>query len=111
MKTKILTFVGALMFFMSGFALSATVEGEYKGVSGKVGIYSMTAMTIEKNASGDKYTVKFAGERSLTYKSAELIKDKIQINDKGFILGISIDGDKATVDPSSGGAVFKRVKK
>lgn len=111
MKTKLFGMVAALVLWMPGFALSAAVEGEYKGVSGKVGIYSMSAMRIEKNTDNDKYTVQFSGGRTLTYQTAELAGNKLQINDKGFKIVVAITGDKATVDSAAGQAVFQRIKK
>lgn len=89
-------------------AFAGSLEGQYKGVSGKIGIYAMNSMSITKNADNDKYTVKFGGERELTYKSAALVNNKIQINDKGFVIDITVSGDKASVQP--GGAVFQRSK-
>ncbi len=90
-------------------AVAAAFEGEYKGISGKVGIYKMNSMTIVKNSDNDKYTVKFSGERDLSYKSSALVNNKIQINDKGWMMYITLNGDKATVDPD--GAIFQRLKK
>lgn len=89
-------------------AFAGSLEGEYKGLSGKVGIYAMSSMNIAKNADGENYTVKFSGGRDLTYKSAKLANNKIQINDKGFMMFITISGDKASIEP--GGAVFQRIK-
>ena len=90
-------------------AFAGSWEGQYKGVSGKIGIYAMNSMSITKNTDNDKYTVKFGGERELTYKSAALVSNKIQISDKGYMMYVTVNGDKATVDPD--GAVFQRVKK
>ncbi len=111
MKNKIMACLLMFSFFVPGVALSASIEGDYKGVSGKVGIYAMSSMTIEKNAENNKYTVKFSGSRDLTYKGAELVDNKVQINDKGFKIGIAVNGDKATVESAAGAAVFQRVKK
>jgi hypothetical protein len=95
--------------FVQTAALAAAFEGEYKGVSGKIGIYKMNSMTIAKNSDNDKYTVKFGGDRDITYKSSALLNNKIQINDKGWMMYITLNGDKATVDPD--GAIFQRLKK
>ena len=105
---KMIIWLLAFMLIQTA-AVAAAFEGEYKGVSGKVGIYKMNSMTIVKNSDNDKYTVKFGGDKNLTYKSSALVNNKIQINDKGWMMYITLKGDKATVDP--GGAIFQQIKK
>ena len=95
--------------FVQTAALAAAFEGEYKGVSGKIGIYKMNSMTITKNSDNDKYTVKFGGDKDITYKSSALVNNKIQIHDTGWMMYITLNGDKTTVDPD--GAIFQRLKK
>ena len=101
----------AVTVLMFACGSSHAFEGSYRGVSGKVGIYTMSTMTIKKNSDGSTYTVAFKGEESLTYDDATAQKGKIQISDKGFVFDIQFDGKKAIVDPTDGKAVFERVGK
>ncbi len=100
---------GTVLMFACGS--SHAFEGSYRGVSGKVGIYTMSTMTIKKNSDGSTYTVAFKGEESLTYDDATAQKGKIQISDKGFVFDIQFDGKKAIVDPADGKAIFEKVGK
>jgi hypothetical protein len=86
------------------------IEGVYEGKGGKVGIYEMSMMKVEKMSSGSNYTVTFVGpEKTLTYENVEFKNKELQINDKGFMMPIKFDGDKATVVAS--GSVFEKSKK
>ena len=86
----------------------------YRGVSGKVGIYVMNHMDIAKNSDGSTYTVHFFGERNLKYRNAILVNKKIKIDDKGSILTITFDKNKAVIEnPRSkkDKAIFEKLKK
>ncbi len=106
--------------FMKIFALSfalfvtacgqSSIEGEYKGDGGKVGIYKMNTLLVEKDKASGKYSVQFVGdEKTLSYKDVELKGSTLEINDKGFVMPVKIEGNKTTVQES--GAVFERASK
>jgi hypothetical protein len=85
------------------------IDGMYESKGGKVGIYEMTTMKVQKMSTGSNYTVTFVGpEKTLTYENVELKNKELQINDKGFILPIKFDGNKATI--VAGGSVFQKSK-
>ena len=84
-----------------------SIDGVYQGKGGKVGIYEMNTMTVQKTSDGTKYVVTFSGaERDLTYDNVEYKDGELRINDKGYLMPIKIDGNKATVQ--EGGAVFEK---
>lgn len=102
-----------LITILASFTLLLTacgdkpIDGKYESKGGKVGIYEMSSMSVQK--TGSNYTVTFTGpERTLTYENVELKNKELQINDKGFMMPIKFDGDKATV--VAGGAVFEKSK-
>lgn len=108
-KDTMFGIVVALLVFVGG--RSYAFDGTYRGISGKVGIYTMDTMVIQKNSDGKTFTVVFKGERSLTYDDASVDKGNLQISDKGFMLDIQFDGKRAVVDPDDGKAVFEKVDK
>lgn len=84
-----------------------SIDGIYQGKGGKVGIYEMNTMTIQKTSDGTKYTVTFSGaERDLTYDNVEYKDGELRISDKGYPMPVKIEGNKATVQ--EGGAVFEK---
>jgi hypothetical protein len=88
----------------------ATIEGEYKALEGKVGIFQMNTMTVQKSQAGNTYNVNFTGsEKTLSYENVEFKDGELKINDKGFQLPIKIDGSKAEIE--QGGAKFERITK
>lgn len=99
----------SFLVFMTGCS-KTSIEGEYKGSGGKVGIFEMSSMTIEKGANAGSYNVKFSGaEKTLTYENVEFKESELKINDKGFTMPVKIEGSKATV--TQGGAVFEKNSK
>jgi hypothetical protein len=104
-----------LIAILASFSLLLTacgdkpIDGVYEGKGAKVGIYEMSTMKVQKMSNGSNYTVIFTGpEKTLTYENVEFKNKELQINDKGFLMPIKIDGDKATV--VAGGAVFEKSK-
>ncbi|MCM0036582.1 MAG: hypothetical protein NBV66_12430 [Burkholderiaceae bacterium] len=90
-----------------------TAVESYRGVSGKLGIYVMTKMDIIKNADGKTYTLAFEGERSLSYDDVTLEDGKFKIDDKGFILYVRINGNRAIIEdqtsPKNEWAIFEKI--
>lgn len=88
----------------------SSIEGEYKSLGGKVGVYEMQSMLIQNSADGSKYNVKFVGnERTLSYENVEFQNDELKISDKGFLMPVKITGNKASVEV--GGATFEKLVK
>lgn len=88
----------------------SSIEGEYKSLGGKVGVYEMQSLLIQSSADGSKYNVKFVGsERSLSYENVEFQNDELKISDKGFLMPVKITGNKASVEV--GGATFEKLAK
>lgn len=103
-------FRGIFVLFFA-FALIAcgqkTIDGVYEGKGGKVGIYVMNTMTVEKTSDGSKYKVTFSGpESTLTYDNVDFLDGELKISDKGFMMPVKLDGPKATVQPF--GSVFEK---
>jgi len=101
---------GIFVIFFA-FALIAcgqkTIDGVYQGKGGKVGIYVMNTMTVEKTSDGSKYKVTFSGpERTLTYDNVDFQDGELKISDKGFMMPVKFEGSKATVQPD--GSVFEK---
>jgi starvation-inducible outer membrane lipoprotein len=108
MNKILLTVVASLSLLLAACG-DSPIDGVYESKGGKVGIYEMTTMKVQKMSTGSNYTVTFAGpEKTLTYENVELKNKELQINDKGFMMPIKFDGDKATV--VAGGSVFEKSK-
>jgi hypothetical protein len=106
---KIIAVVLSSLIVLSGCG-QASIEGEYKALEGKVGIFQMNAMTVQKDAGGDKYRINFIGDKkTLTYENVEFKDGELKIRDKGFDFPVKIDGNKATV--VVGGAKFEKISK
>lgn len=106
MNKILLTVVAGLSLLLTACG-DKPIDGVYESKGGKVGIYEMSTMQVQK--TGSNYTVTFTGpERTLTYENVELKNKELQINDKGFMMPVKFDGDKATV--VVGGAVFEKSK-
>lgn len=85
-----------------------SIEGEYKG-GGQVGIYKMDILTIKKTNENSKYNIQFSGSsKILKYENVEFKDSILKINDKGFMMPIKIQGNKATLTDS--GVVFEKTK-
>lgn len=84
-----------------------SIDGVYQSKGGKVGIYEMDTMTIQKASDNKKYNITFTGaERTLTYDNVEYKDGELKISDKGFMMPVKIEGGKATIQ--EGGAVFEK---
>ncbi len=105
---KTLTRIGLVLFALFLIACGqSAIDGVYESKGGKVGIYDMSTMIIEKNTDGAKYKVIFSGtEKTITYENVEYKDGELKISDKGFLMPVKLDGKKAVVLES--GAVFEK---
>ena len=92
--------LSSILAFLLVFTLAAcgqqSIDGVYEGKSGKVGIYEMKTMTVEKNTDGSKYKVTFSGpEKTLVYDNVDYKDSELKWSDKGFMSSVKLDGKKA----------------
>ena len=107
---KILSVISLSIFVFTLIACGQkAIDGVYEGKGGKVGIYEMKTMIVEKASDGSKFKVTFSGaESTLTYDNVEFQDGELKISDKGLMMPVKIDGLKATVQ--LGGAVFEKTE-
>lgn len=104
---KIITLLVVSISVLLAACGDKSIDGVYQSKGGKVGIYEMNTMTIQKAPDGTKYNITFSGaERTLTYDNVEYKDGELKISDKGFMMPVKIEGSKATVQ--EGGAVFEK---
>lgn len=92
--------LSSILAFLLVFTLVAcgqqSIDGVYEGKSGKVGIYEMKTLIVEKASDASKFKVTFSGtERTITYDNVEFKDGELKWSDKGFMSSVKIDGKKA----------------
>ena len=107
---KILSAISLSIFVFTLIACGQkAIDGVYEGKGGKVGIFEMKTMIVEKASDGSKYKVTFSGaEETLIYDNVDFQDGELKISDKGLLMPVKIDGLKATVQ--LGGAVFEKTE-
>jgi hypothetical protein len=108
MNKILITIVASISLILTACG-EKRIDGVYESKGGKIGIYEMRTMEVQKMPSGSNYSVVFIGpEKTLKYENVEFKNGELQINDKGFLMPIKVDGDKATVVAE--GVVFQKSK-
>lgn len=92
--------LSSILVFLLVFTLAAcgqqSIDGVYEGKSGKVAIYDMKTMTVEKNTDGSKYKVTFSGpEQTLVFDNVDYKDNELKWSVQGFMSSVKFDGKKA----------------
>lgn len=102
-------FIFAFLFSACG---QKSIDGVYEGKGGKVGIYEMKTMIVEKSSDGSKFKVTFSGaEETLIYDNVDFKDGELKWSDKGFLSSVKFDGKKAVFTNQfwkEGQAIFEK---